>query len=83
MTSFTAIQRPPSAPLGNLPRTDAQLAGDAWRYLSRQVRKLRRHHTPNGSQRQALPNAETDSVISEMETLVVTEDEKNGKETSG
>lgn len=73
MAPFT-IQRPPSAPLSLLPRSDIQLAADAWKFIKRQVHKLReRRYSETEAVSSCYKTESAESTISKAGTLVVGE----------
>ncbi|RAL07383.1 uncharacterized protein BO97DRAFT_409042 [Aspergillus homomorphus CBS 101889] len=77
MAGFNTIQRPASGPLSPRPRTDLQLAADAWKFVGRQVQKVRnRRREKKGSG----DKTESGSVFSEAETIVTDGDQGTMKE---
>ncbi|KAJ5620084.1 hypothetical protein N7510_004068 [Penicillium lagena] len=82
MAPYT-IQRPPTAPLGSLPRSDIQLAADAWKYIKRQVQQLRQPRvSENEADLKCYKTESAESAISKAGTLVGSEGftkEKMGK----
>ncbi|PYH84279.1 hypothetical protein BO82DRAFT_352259 [Aspergillus uvarum CBS 121591] len=89
MTSATSLPRPPatSEPGSNTPRgrprTDLELAGEAWRFVNRQVQKVRDRRAKKaasasgglngkGSSQEdaAADDDDAGSVLSEAETVV-------------
>ncbi|KAJ5249134.1 hypothetical protein N7468_000585 [Penicillium chermesinum] len=80
MAGLNSIQRPYGAPL---PKTDVQLAREAYQYVNRQIKKYRERRQSKAEGR-AHQDAESGSIMSRAETLVVDEsdDEKKDKEAA-
>ena len=73
MAPYT-IQRPASAPLQPRPRSDLQLAADAWHYIHRQIRQLReRRHSGSKADEICYKKESADSIMSDTDTLVAAE----------
>lgn len=76
MAGLNAIQRTPGAPL---PKTDAQLAREAYRFVNRQVKKYRERRQLKAQGSSASQDPETRSAISRADTLVVEESDEETK----
>lgn len=71
MAPFT-VQRPPTAPLSPLPRSDIHLAADAWKFVNRKVQQLRqRRHLETEAVSWCYNSESAESAYSKAGTLVV------------
>lgn len=73
MAGLNAIQRTPGAPL---PKTDAQLAREAYQFVNRQVKKYRERRQLKAQGGSASQDPERGSMISRADTLVEESDEE-------
>jgi hypothetical protein len=69
MAGFT-IQRSPSGPLEPRPRTDIELAKDAWKYLSKKVEDHRQKRDSKAGSSTKTSDTDSESIISRADTLV-------------
>lgn len=73
MAPYT-IQRPSTAPLQPRPRSDLQLAADAWHYIHRQIRQLRERRRSESEAEDVCHKKElVESIMSDTDTLVAAE----------
>jgi hypothetical protein len=82
MAGFT-IQRSPSGPLNPRPRTDIELAKDAWKYMSQKIDKRRQKRDSKAEASTKGDETDSESIMSKADTIVVDEGktvEKIGKE---
>lgn len=70
MTGF-GIQRPATAPLDPRPRSDIELAKDAWKYLSQKIDKRRQQRDSKAETSSKSYETDSESIISKAETIVV------------
>jgi hypothetical protein len=79
MAGYT-IQRSPSGPLEPRPRTDIELARDAWRYVSKKVENYRQKRDSAAGSSTKSSDIDSESIISKADTLVAEKsDMKKGK----
>lgn len=79
MAGFT-IQRSPTGPLTPRPRTDIELAKDAWKYLSQKVENRRQKQASKSESSTKSNDTDSESIISKADTLIGDKlDMKTGK----
>ncbi|KAJ5674409.1 uncharacterized protein N7477_004343 [Penicillium maclennaniae] len=69
MAGFT-IQRSPTGPLTPRPRTDVELAKDAWKYLSQKVEKRRQKQASKSESSTKSYDTDSKSITSNADTLI-------------